>query len=99
MYKTKRGESGITGVTMVGIGVILLVLLYGVFATLGAKVNTDLSSTFTAGSDAAKVAGNTSAGLLTAGQQTPTIASVGGFVIVIALLALVAAYALGAFRG
>lgn len=89
---------GIQAVTMVGIGVVLMVLLYGVFATLGAKVNTDLSSTFTAGSDAAKVAGNTSSALVVAGQNSPTIASVGGFVVIIALLGLVAAFALGAFR-
>ena len=95
-----KGEAagGVMAVLGVGIGVILLILLYGVFATLGAKVNSDLSSTFTAGSDAAKVSGNVSTGLVTAGQNTPTIASVGGFVIVIALLALVAAYAFGAFR-
>lgn len=86
------------GVTQVGIGVILLILLYGVFATLGAKVNTDLSSSFTPASAAGQVAGNVSAGLVTAGANTPTIASVGGFVVIISMLALVAAYAFGAFR-
>lgn len=119
----KKGALGITEVTAVGIGVVLLILIYGVFAVLGAKVNTDFQQTSlmctgtntwnaTAGScfntlSIANYSGtsqagftnlNVSAGLLTAGANTPTIASVGGFVVIIALLALVAAYAFGAFR-
>lgn len=96
MYK-KGQTAGIGAVTAVGVGVILLILLYGVFATLGAKVNADLASGLTG--NALVVSQNVSAGLLTAGQNTPTIASVGGFVVIIAMLALVAAYAFGAFRG
>lgn len=108
-------------VLSVGIGVVLLILLYGIFATLGTNVNEQFqTSSFmcTAGSwnsssdrcenstggttgatnsIAAATNLNVSSGLITAGQNTPTIASVGGFVIIIALLALVAAYAFGAF--
>ena len=94
----RKGQtSGIGAVTAVGVGVILLILLYGVFATLGAKVNSDLSSGLTGNS--LVVSQNVTADLLTAGSNTPTIASVGGFVVIISMLALVAAYAFGAFRG
>lgn len=117
--------NGITAVTMVGIGVILLIILYGFFASFGTKVNEDFQTTafmctntsafFNQTSNqcetsatnntvngqittAGQASLNVTSGMIIAGQQTPTIASVGGFVVIIALLALVAAYALGAFR-
>ena len=122
MKTNKKGN--ITAVTTVGIGVVLLILIYGVFAVLGAKVNTDFQTTslmctgtatwnatgngcynvlsvanYSATSQAGLTNLNVSSGMLTAGAQTPTIASVGGFVVIIAMLSLVAGYAFNAFRG
>lgn len=116
----KKGNA-LYGVTGVAVGVIMLILLYGVFTSLGAKVNNDFQTTSlmcgngtwnssakqcqnSTGTDQGSVTNaglaslNASAGIVTAGTQTPTIASVGGFVVIIALLGTVAAFALGAFR-
>lgn len=122
--KSKKAQSTMA-VLSVGIGIILLIILYGVFATLGSKITQDFRSDTgalcvsgsgatwnesamgcwngsqvnnTATTSYAWASTNTSAGLSTAGAQTPTIASVGGFVLIIALLAMVAIFAFRAFE-
>lgn len=115
----KKGNI-LIGVTLTAVGVVMLVLLYGTFASLGAKVTNDFQTTSlmcgngtwngtakqcqnSTGTDQGSITNagyaslNASAGIVSAGQQTPTIASVGGFVVIIALLGVVAAFALGAF--
>ena len=121
----KKGmDGGISVVTAVAIGVILLILVFGIFSTLGTKITqdfrTDKTGLCVAGSGAtwnesvmacyngsainltattgyAWASANSTGGLSIAGAQTPTISSVGGFVIIIAMLALVAGIAYKSF--